>query len=117
MAAAPAYVSDDLATAREHVRWFPALVSNHVMDLIARYDPTELPPELTRLRIAAQKYAVFAHRDHISTIRNTVMTIWNRWLPESGHEVADAPDFERYTDSFDPRTGKGGLEIWIPLKG
>jgi len=47
MAAAPVYVSDDLATAREHVRWFPALVSNHVMDLIARYDPADLPPELT----------------------------------------------------------------------
>jgi probable F420-dependent oxidoreductase len=47
MAAAPAWVSDDLAQAREHVRWFPALVSNHVMDLIARYDPAELPPELT----------------------------------------------------------------------
>ncbi len=47
MAAAPVYVSTDLAAAREHVRWFPALVSNHVMDLIARYDPSELPPELT----------------------------------------------------------------------
>lgn len=47
MAAAPVWVSDGLDTAREHVRWFPALVSNHVMDLIARYDPAELPPELT----------------------------------------------------------------------
>src|SRR5262245_2359580 len=47
MAAAPVWVSDDLVEAREHVRWFPALVSNHVMDLIARYDPSELPPELT----------------------------------------------------------------------
>ena len=47
MAAAPVWVSDDRAVAREHVRWFPALVSNHVMDLIARYDPAELPPELT----------------------------------------------------------------------
>lgn len=47
MAAAPVWVSDDLATAREHVRWFPALVSNHVIDLISRYDPAELPPELT----------------------------------------------------------------------
>ncbi len=47
MAAAPVWVADDLATARDHVRWFPALVSNHVMDLIARYDPAELPPELT----------------------------------------------------------------------
>ncbi len=41
MAAAPVWVSDDLKTAREHVRWFPALVSNHVMDLIARYDVTD----------------------------------------------------------------------------
>jgi probable F420-dependent oxidoreductase len=47
MAATAAWVSDDLATAREHVRWFPALVSNHVMDLVNRYDPAELPPELT----------------------------------------------------------------------
>ncbi len=47
MAAAPVWVGDDLAAAREHVRWFPALVSNHVMDLIARYDPAELPAELT----------------------------------------------------------------------
>jgi len=29
------------------VRWVPALVSNHVMDLVNRYDPAELPPELT----------------------------------------------------------------------
>ncbi len=47
MAAAPVWVSDDLPAARDRVRWFPALVSNHVMDLIARYNPDELPPELT----------------------------------------------------------------------
>jgi probable F420-dependent oxidoreductase len=47
MAAAPVWVSDDLATAREHVRWFPALVSNHVVDLLSRYQADELPPELT----------------------------------------------------------------------
>jgi probable F420-dependent oxidoreductase len=47
MAAAPVWVSDDLATARERVRWFPALVSNHVVDLLSRYDAAELPPELT----------------------------------------------------------------------
>ena len=47
MAAAPVWVSDDLSVARERVRWFPALVSNHVMDLIARYRPEELPAALT----------------------------------------------------------------------
>lgn len=47
MAAAPVWVSDDLEQAREQVRWFPALVSNHVVDLLSRYDSATLPPELT----------------------------------------------------------------------
>jgi probable F420-dependent oxidoreductase len=47
MSAAPVWVSDDLKLAREQVRWFPALVSNHVLDLISRYKPEDLPPALT----------------------------------------------------------------------
>jgi probable F420-dependent oxidoreductase len=46
MAAAPAYVSDDLALARDKVRWFPALVSNHVVDLINKYPKDDLPEAL-----------------------------------------------------------------------
>lgn len=76
---------------------------------------SELPADLTRIRVAARRYAVFSHRDHISTIRRTVTTIWNQWLPDSGHEVADAPDFELYGPDFDPRSGAGRTEIWIPL--
>ncbi|MGO9442739.1 MAG: LLM class flavin-dependent oxidoreductase, partial [Terriglobales bacterium] len=47
MAAAPVWVAENLETAREHVRWFPALVSNHVVDLLSKYKPEELPPALT----------------------------------------------------------------------
>lgn len=47
MAAAPVWVSDELEVGRERVRWFPALVSNHVVDLVSRYKPEELPPALT----------------------------------------------------------------------
>jgi AraC family transcriptional regulator len=75
-----------------------------------------LPREFSRVRLAAQRYAVFSQAGRVSTIRSTVHTIWSKWLPESGHEVADAPDFERYGETFDPATGKGGFEIWIPIK-
>jgi probable F420-dependent oxidoreductase len=46
---APTHISDDLAFAREQVRWFPAMVSNHVRDLIARYgaDGQVVPRALT----------------------------------------------------------------------
>ncbi|MEV4927035.1 TIGR03842 family LLM class F420-dependent oxidoreductase [Streptomyces roseoverticillatus] len=35
--AAPAYVGDDLAHAREQCRWFGGMVGNHVADLVERY--------------------------------------------------------------------------------
>ncbi|MBV9980454.1 AraC family transcriptional regulator [Bradyrhizobium sp.] len=79
-------------------------------------DFSELPAAFSRLRLGAQKYAVFAHRAHIAEIRRTVCTIWTKWLPESGHEAADAAGFECFGDTFDFRTGQGGLEIWIPIK-
>ena len=79
-------------------------------------DFSRLPAEFSRLRIPEQRYAVFHHRDHISAIRRTWFTIWNKWLPESGHEAAAGPEFERYGDEFDPATGMGGVEIWVPIK-
>src|SRR5712691_6068922 len=45
---APSKVTADLAQAREEVRWFPAMVSNHVMDLIEKYGwDSDIPSELT----------------------------------------------------------------------
>ncbi|MEH2537379.1 MULTISPECIES: AraC family transcriptional regulator [unclassified Bradyrhizobium] len=79
-------------------------------------DFSDLPREFARVRIPEQKYAVFTHTEHISTIRRTVNTIWNHWLPASGMKAADAPSFERYDENFDPATGNGGLEIWVPVK-
>ncbi len=79
-------------------------------------DFSRLPKELSRVRIPEHRYAVFTHRDHISTIRRVWFTIFDKWLPESGFQVAEAPEFERYGAEFDPRTGNGGFEIWIPIK-
>jgi probable F420-dependent oxidoreductase len=60
---APSHVSDDLADAREQVRWFPAMVSNHVMDLIERYgeDSAEIPKALTDY-VKARKF--YDYKEH-----------------------------------------------------
>ncbi|MBR1123031.1 AraC family transcriptional regulator [Bradyrhizobium lablabi] len=79
-------------------------------------DFSDLPREFSRVRIPAQRYVVFTHSEHISTIRRTVGAIWNQWLPQSGLKVADAPNFERYDEKFDAATGNGGLEIWVPVR-
>jgi probable F420-dependent oxidoreductase len=46
MVAAPAHVGPR-DNVRDRVRWFPALVSNHVVDLVKRYGEKGLPADLT----------------------------------------------------------------------
>jgi probable F420-dependent oxidoreductase len=60
---APSHVTDDLADAREQVRWFPAMVSNHVKDLVDRYgaDGSVVPKALTDF-IEARKF--YDYNDH-----------------------------------------------------
>jgi alkanesulfonate monooxygenase SsuD/methylene tetrahydromethanopterin reductase-like flavin-dependent oxidoreductase (luciferase family) len=45
-AAAPLHVGP-MDDGRERTRWFPALVSNHVVDLVNRYPREQLPDSLT----------------------------------------------------------------------
>jgi probable F420-dependent oxidoreductase len=59
---APSHISDDIADAREQVRWFPAMVSNHVMDLIERYGfDSEIPAALTDY-VKARKF--YDYKEH-----------------------------------------------------
>jgi probable F420-dependent oxidoreductase len=60
---APAHISDDIADAREQVRWFPAMVSNHIVDLIGRYgaDGSIVPKALTDY---VQKREFYDYNDH-----------------------------------------------------
>jgi probable F420-dependent oxidoreductase len=59
---APSHIGGDIADAREQVRWFPAMVSNHVMDLIERYGfDSEIPAALTDY-VKARKF--YDYKDH-----------------------------------------------------
>ena len=59
---APSHISDDIADAREQSRWFPAMVSNHVMDLIERYgEDSEIPRDLTDF-VKARKF--YDYKEH-----------------------------------------------------
>ena len=75
-----------------------------------------LPEGFTTIRLPPRRYAVFTHRGHVSSIPATMKGIWGEWLPSSGHKFADAPFFERYDDRFNPRSGDGEVELWLPLE-
>lgn len=76
-------------------------------------------PEKTKgmddVDLPAGRYAVFTHTGHVSDLPKTTYTIWNKSLPDLGLEPTKAPDFERYDRRFDPQTGRGIVEIWIPV--
>jgi probable F420-dependent oxidoreductase len=71
---APSHISDDLADARDQVRWFPAMVSNHVMDLIERYgDSPEIPKELTDF-VKARKFYDYNQHSRVGAAHGEFVT-------------------------------------------
>lgn len=62
MAAAPAHVGDR-ADGRKRTRWFPALVSNHVVDLVNKYPREDLPEELTTYIRTREGYDYLHHAE------------------------------------------------------
>lgn len=75
-----------------------------------------LDPALSTLRLPARRYVVATHHGHISAIRRTWQTFVGDWLPRSGLQLDDAPEFEKYSADFNDVTGVGDVEIWLPLK-
>ena len=75
-----------------------------------------LAPEVGRVRIPAADYAVFEHHGQIAGLGPLWDAIFGEWLPRSGHRPAHSPDFERYDERFDPATGSGLVELWVPIE-
>jgi AraC family transcriptional regulator len=68
-----------------------------------------------------QKYAIFCHRENVSRLRDTIHAIFTTWLPTSGqtlaHPTPASPNLiEYYGPNFDPESGTGDMEVWIPIK-
>jgi AraC family transcriptional regulator len=80
-------------------------------------DLSDLDDGFTGIRLPAQRWAVFSHTGHVTTIASTIDTIFAEALPAAGLTHGEMPDLlERYDEGFDPRSGEGGFEIWVPVK-
>ncbi len=84
----------------------------------AEISPSADPlPEFKTLTVPERRWARFPHHGHISQIRATIAAIYDYGLGRAGLEQADGISFvEYYGPDFDPRTGRGTVEIWIGLK-
>ena len=82
---------------------------------VAGVEATSKTDGMDFVDIPTARYAVFTHQGHIAGLPKTVYTIWNKSLPDAGLTPANAADFERYDRRFDPQSGRGAVEIWIPV--
>jgi AraC family transcriptional regulator len=74
-----------------------------------------IPGGMTALTVPAGRYAVFTHAGHISRLKDTVKQIWGRWLPALPYRLVRRPDFELYDERWNPQTGRGEIELWVPI--
>jgi AraC family transcriptional regulator len=83
-------------------------------------DTSKTPKDLASIHIPAQRYAVFSHKGHVSKLHDTLEAIGRDWQSAWGRKKAEtkgAPAFfERYGEGFDPKTGKGDIEVWVPVE-
>lgn len=71
---------------------------------------------LCHVAIPRSRYVVFEHQQHVSMLHETFRKIWQEWFPRSSFKATSTPSFERYTSQFDPASGMGGTEVWIPIE-
>lgn len=90
MSAAPVWVGD-MKTAREQTRWFPAMVGNHVADLVSRYGTTgqAVPQRLTDYVEGRKGYDYRHHADkdadHLGFITEGIIDSFGILGPVEAH--------------------------------
>lgn len=78
---------------------------------------TEVHDPLSRTTLPAGRWATFTHAGHITTVTSTLRAIFVQALPAAGLTPHDTPDLlEIYPETFDPRSGLGGVELSVPLR-
>ncbi len=73
------------------------------------------PDGMDAVTLNSRHYAVFTHHGHYSLLPETFDAIWNGWRFTVSNVDVGAPSFERYGEEFNPETGIGGIEVWVPL--
>ncbi|KPL00920.1 MAG: hypothetical protein AMJ91_02615 [candidate division Zixibacteria bacterium SM23_73_3] len=77
-------------------------------------DASDVPEGMESWQVPDQTYAAFPC--NLKNIREAFQQIYQQWLPQSGYQRADGPDFEFYDENFKPDQDKLDMFIYIPVK-
>lgn len=88
------------------VKWAVVEVSN--FDLV--------PEGMETLEIQQGLYAVFNYKGSQSNAAAFFNAIYTQWLPSSGYELGNHPQFEILGEKYKNNNPNSEEEIWIPIK-
>jgi predicted transcriptional regulator YdeE len=86
-------------------------------DYMAGFEVTRVegvPAGMTSWEVPEQTYAVFPCT--LKTIHDAYQYAFQTWLPSSGYQQGEGPDFELYDEEFDHADPDPRLTIYIPIK-
>jgi probable F420-dependent oxidoreductase len=91
MAAAPVWISKDRKECIRHVRWFPAMVGNHIADIVEKHGARggNVPEQLTSVVVGRKGYDYRKHADkdadHLAWITDEVVERFTIIGPPEDH--------------------------------
>jgi AraC family transcriptional regulator len=88
------------------VKWAAVAVTN--FDLV--------PEGMEVLDIPQGMYAVFNYKGDQSNVAAFFKAIYTEWLPASGYELGNHPQFEILGEKYKNNYPNSEEEIWIPIK-
>jgi AraC family transcriptional regulator len=102
----PDFTMYDRTFDRPFVKW--ALIEVSSFDFV--------PEGMETFILPAGKYAVFNHKGNsIPTFIEKIQTLLSQWLPSSGYQIDNRPDFETLEENVKNNL-EAEEEIWVPIK-
>lgn len=77
---------------------------------------SEIPTGMERIMIPGGEYAVFVHKGTPQMFARTFGYIVGEWLPASGFEIDDRPQFEVLGENYSPFDPESEEGVWIPIR-
>jgi AraC family transcriptional regulator len=88
------------------VKWAAVAVANFEV----------IPDEMETLEIPEGLYAVFNYKGDQSNAAAFFNSIYTKWLPNSGYELDNRPQFEILGEKYKNNDASSEEEIWIPIQ-
>jgi AraC family transcriptional regulator len=75
-----------------------------------------MPENMEGFTLMEGLYAVFLHKNAISTPEKTFGFIYGAWIPNSEYELDNRPHFEVLGEKYRNNDISSEEEIWIPIR-